>query len=123
MLERAARAVCRLVHGNRRSRDGYLLIQGRYWMADDQEVRAGKSYLGLAGLPVFIANITYMVERYGHEEQGGRVASFSVSGLPLEEKILLPVSLIAFLIAVASIVRLFIVISEVNLQRRSDLGE
>ena len=122
MLERAARAVCRLVHGNRRSRDGYLLTRA-YWMDGDQEVRTGKSYLGLAGLILFIANGKYMVERYGHEVHGRRVASFTFSELPLEEKILLPVSLIAFFIAFASIFRAMFVLQEVSSQRRSDLGE
>src|SRR4051794_4738136 len=122
MLERPARALCRLVHGRRRSGDGYLLTR-RHWMDDDQEVRAGKCYLGLACLLIFIANGKYMVERYGHEVHGRRVASFAFSDMPLEEKFLLPISLIAFFIAFASLFRAMFLLQEVIAQRRADLGE
>jgi hypothetical protein len=71
----------------------------------------------------FVANMEYMARRYGHEEHVRRVFSFTLGELPFEEKILLPLSVICFLIAFAAAFRGFFLFYEVSTQRREDLGE
>lgn len=122
MLNRITKYVVRKIHGHQRSPDGYLLTR-RFYMDAEQELALGQSYLGLAGFPIFMVVLAYLLSAYGYPG-GGKgdaygVSYASFSKMPGEVQILLPIAIIAHLIGMASTIRLAINWSAISGQDRT----
>ena len=76
MLNRIAKYVVRKIHGHQRSPDDYLLTR-RFYMDAEQELALGQSYLGLAGFPIFIVVLAYILVAYGYPG-GGKDDAYGV---------------------------------------------
>jgi hypothetical protein len=114
----AARLV-RRIHGEARSADGFLLLR-EHFLDPVQERLLGRCYLGLAGAPIFILIIEYIIWAHG---SGGRANFYKISEMPLDVKLLLPVMTAAFFVTFVSFMRLVILMFELKEQPRSLLGE
>jgi hypothetical protein len=117
----------RMVHGNKRSSQGYLLTKKRY-LDEDQEWRLGQAYLGLLGIPLFLFMFPYVaiVHRntgyYGPSRHGAMAHHLGFwSDMPLDLKILLPLTVVWHFTAIASIFRVALVWGETG--TRDEIGE
>lgn len=121
MFENQAKKLVRLIHGSRRNADGFLLTS-RHYIDEDQEVALGQSYLGLAGLPVFLLIVFYTVVVYGEPTGRGYRARFAnFADMPTEIQLLLPIAVVAHLTAMASMFRLVFHWSAISSQHQSNL--
>lgn len=121
-LKRIGRWTARKVHGNARSAQGYLLTKS-HWIDEDQEWQLGQSYLGMLGLPVFPIVSVYLQTVHLHTGywRGNRHVLGHWSDLPLDLKILLPLTFICHFAGLVSAVRAILVWKGVG--SRKDLGE
>ena len=122
MLQALGCWVTRKVHGDVRSPEGYLLTR-RHFLVEDQESRLGQTYLGMLGMPLFVAIGCYILIRYGGNMGVPGVARFpNLTDMPLDVKILTALAAIGHPLGLFSIVRWTIVAGEIGDQRRADLG-
>jgi hypothetical protein len=111
-------SVVRAIHGNARSRDGYLLL-GRSYVLPDQERALGWAYGGLVGLVIFFAAMAYLAEKFG-------VTTYRHPGIPwaklsLDARIAFLALFPALVTGLLSFLRLILVWQAIAGQPRSDL--
>jgi hypothetical protein len=123
-LAALGRWAARKVHGNCRSAEGHLLTR-TFYVDEDQEWRLGQSYLGLLGLPFFLLAFAYVQSAHrdlGYYTRGGRRHVLGHwANLPLDLKIIIPLTVIAHLVFLASCIRLVVLWQ--GLGWREELGE
>lgn len=122
-LSRPGRAVVRIVHGDARTRQGYLRIGGSY-VLPGQEPVLGTCYLGLLAAPLFLACVFYIAWTYGEPRGPGgppQARSASWSAMPTEARVLLVVAIAAWAIFFASMLRLVFLKRALAEQPVSDL--
>jgi hypothetical protein len=111
-------SIIRTIHGNLRSREGYLLLK-RSYLLPDQERALGLGYAGLIGLVIFLAAMAYLAVKFG-------VTTYRRPGIPwvslsLDARIASIILFPALLIGLLSALRLILVGRAILLQHRSDL--
>jgi len=102
--------VTQRVHGRRRSSQGYLLTAKHYLTSDD-EWRLGQSYLGALGLPLYGLIMFYVAAVHpdvGYEDEGGWNLG-PVDDWPVDMKVLVPIAVVALIVSLLSLTRLFMV--------------
>lgn len=112
-------SVVRAIHGDARSREGYLLLQRNY-VLPDQERALGWGYIGgPIGCMIFLAAMAYLAAKFG-------VTTYRRPGIPwamlsLDARIASIVMFPAFAIGWLSFFRLGLVWQAIAGQPRSDL--
>lgn len=105
---RVGRHVARLIHGNVRSPEGYLLTSTNYFDYE-AEWKLGLGYLGLLGAPVFLLGLL-LTEMFYHDigyHIGNRHVLGPWSEMPLGLKLIMTSALAGFAIALWSAFRTF----------------
>lgn len=127
-MKALGRWATRKVHGNSRSRDGYLLTK-RHYLDDDQEWRLGLCYVGLVFSFLGIAAISLYVNiAFAHLRTvvSGRstIRLGHWSDLSADMKLLIPLLLLLILSAVFWVMRYIAVVRpEIEAQPRSEIED
>ena len=122
-LSRIGRAVFRRAHGSEVGPHGFAVVRGRY-VLPGQELSLGWCYLGMLGVPVFIACVWYVAFKYGEPVGPGglpraRFASWAI--MPAEVRLALVTALVSWAIGFGSILRLVFLGREISDQPTSHL--
>jgi hypothetical protein len=115
------KSITQKVHGNLRSKEGYLLTK-THFIEEEEEWRLGQAYLGLLGLPLYVAIwfcVQHLYEDVGYWE-GNRHVLGHWSNMPSNLRILIAIDIASFLIGFVSIFRTLLVWTQIG--RREDIG-
>lgn len=123
------RWAARLVHRAKDTTDGGL-ISRRYFIPEDVAWRLGQAYLGMLGLLALPLTWQYLnafhqntgTVRYSYDVFGRRVGKHYLgfrSDLPLDLKIILPLTFVLHVIGIVSFIRWLLVSQELRKQNKA----